>query len=271
MIPDFDLRSLSDIDPDSIYHSASVTFFYFPKSEELYTAKYPNTHKDMLRDNDKIYQQVYHKAESPPEKESLYNSRGFALAAPAAQANEALLGRIGIHGKVFVVAFWNKHLTKKFLAGFFAKLFEQYPQFKALQDKIVITWEGTKSAKYPGVVWLTDKESEVSLQPQRAVKLAPKKFKIDGVDYTLEDLQRMRSMVHSAGVTNPVLCHPDLQKYPELQGFRPVDCDKSISGPAFNHPAAVRTRGRAAGNPYANSYGECTFSQWVLFDDAFQK
>lgn len=52
----------------------------------------------------------------------------------------------------------------------------------------------------------------------------------------------MRAEVHTKGKINPVLCHPDIDKYPELSGYKPVNCSgrSTRSSSAYNWRDAAR-------------------------------
>lgn len=55
-----------------------------------------------------------------------------------------------------------------------------------------------------------------------------KKYEINGEKYSLNDLGNRRKELHLKGARNidPVLCAIDEKKYPELKGYKPMNCPK---------------------------------------------
>jgi hypothetical protein len=64
-----------------------------------------------------------------------------------------------------------------------------------------------------------------------------KKYEINGEKYSLNDLGNKRKELHLKGARNidPILCNIDEKKYPELKGYKPMNCPKEqITKPKLN-------------------------------------
>lgn len=270
-----DLGVYRELDPDDLYKPGSMTFFYVPHSKNLYVEPYPTSHRDMLSDNDDLFDDVYGGRSVTSRQRASLVSRGQAL-----ENSDALLGRIGAAGDAIVIAFWNDPQPEHF-GNFLDKLFRQYPHFRQVQDKVLVV-----RANQPPVM-LVDLigPGERPPRPKRAIQMAPERpasdrkvFEIDGQKYSLSDLQQLRASIHTKGPVNhlppamSVLCHPDLANYPELQGYKPAGCHGPAPAGAIKGPAAWRHAGRAAGLPYIYSYGEgLTLRDWIAFQEAFSQ
>lgn len=264
-----DLSDFNNVNPDTIYDFApdgSMTFFYIPQSKNLHIQPYPTSHRDMMEDDD-IADDVY-----PNQRISQQDkSRGRIL-----QKTNVLLGRIGAYGGQFCITLWS-HPTNEILGNFLAKLYKLYPAFQKIQDKTVVVFPG--EAHY-----LTSLLGGNKPNPQRAVKLKKtqdtpkqidtKKYEIDHGLYSLSDLQALRSAIHTkanTGFGDPmqILCHPDMDKYPELAGYRPATCGKGSANLRATHPENWRRKARELGFPYVYSYGEnkINFTDWIVYQE----
>jgi hypothetical protein len=244
----------SDIDPDALYTNNSITLLYIPREDRLWFEPYPASHQDMLYDDD-IFADVFPGIK--PEKR--LRSRGQAV-------KHAILGRFGIYGGDYFLSFWNPladHNVRKAIEAFFA----DFPKLNALYEKIIVTGMVTMNKPDKPVI-LADymlsgskpAHSDVSLQIDTPkIDKTIVKYTINGRMYSLADLQNMRASMHGkANYQHPVLCHSDMEKYPELKGYKPVNCDDR--GGAFTKRGYARQVARDLGYPYMYSYGE-----WVKF------
>jgi hypothetical protein len=254
------------MDPDTLYYNypnGSNTFFYLPKSGQLVMQPYPTNHQDMLTEDDDLFREVF----ATFLKTTPYNgrvrremsSRGKALA-----HGDAILGRIALDKMTPLIAFWentNLSVNTTVVGAFLNALYKKLPAFKGFQDKTVLLLPGRPPvtvATFTGAeVAAPSPEREIVqkapvARKKRAVKAAPSPaYVIDGTSYTLSDLQAMRAAVHTKGTTHPALCHPDIDKYPELAGYKPSTCGEKGGGTLrATHPQRWRQAGREAGFPY---------------------
>lgn len=263
--------------PDDIRTPGSQTFFYLPDTNKLYVEGYPITHRDMMESDPELFEDVW-KAQNIKieDAEPKHFSRGIVVA-----NTKASLGRIGIHSKTgpkIVIAFW-KALPQQELGHFFKALFAKFPTFAEQTANISVVlghedYGGDGIVRDFAEIFGNDVNTDVTYtRPKELTGPADNpyesKFEIDGKRYSLSDIRQLRSSQHmgdNSGMN--VLCHPDLAKYPELKGYRPAACNGEHSVP--NHgPSAWRRAAREKGMPYVYSYGECTFRNWIAFQDIF--
>lgn len=241
-----------DLDPDQLYYKfpeGSITFFFVPSSGNLYTKPYPTNHQDMLIDDDELFDDVYGDLEWGSRERRNWASRGKAL-----ELTNTLLGRIAAVGEDFVVSFWREP-PKEHLQQFLNELFEKYPILDKKKDSVIVVTP--KSTPYS----LSGKPVDDTVTPKETPQNSKKEFKIDGKMYSLQDLQNLRSAVHTKsflyGDPMTVLCHPDMDKYPALSGYKLANCD-----PTPQKRQSWKDAGRQAGLPYVYSYGE-SFKDFV--------
>lgn len=273
------------LDPDSLYYrypEGSTTFFFVPKSDNLYLQPYPTSHEDMLADDDDLFEDVYADfLRTTPLNSRVRRelaSRGQALA-----KGRAILGRIALDGMMPLIAFWENTtpiVTPENVQAFLKALYKKLPPFKEYKDNTVLLMPG-----HEPVTVTTFLGGRVS--PQRAIKLKPlaappaadrdeKKYEIGGNSYSLADLQALRAASHTNGYTRPglphwrsVLCHDDIFKYPELDAYRPNACGKGDRPLRPTHPAMWRRAGLDAGIwPPPYDYGE-SFKAFFGLHDLF--
>jgi hypothetical protein len=266
------------LDPDDLYQEGSQTFFFV--KGKLYIRQYPETHKDMIQSDGDLFEDVW--GFGIEDGESRHFSRGVMV-----NESNAQLGRIGIHsrtGPAIVVAFW-KNPSDQMLASFFDALFRKYPMFAEHKSNIMVVrgvpeYGGDGKAQefakamgteevHPGKAVTYSPPKELARHPENPYD---DKYEIDGQRYSRADMHRFRAGLHIGNRSGmKVLCHPDLDKYPELQGYRPAGCGKLsvASRPPETGPSAWRRAGREQGLPYVYSYGECSFRDWVLYQDIF--
>lgn len=239
-----------DLDPDVLYNNypeGSLTFFYVPNSGNLYAAPYPTNHRNMLIEDDDVFEDVYGDFEFTSEQRTKWASRGIVL-----QKTNCIVGRIAAVGEDIVLSLWSNP-PKKDLVNFLTKLFKKYPQLEKKKENIVIvTVNGGEPYSLGG------KPVKDTIKPvDTLVSKTIKKFKINGIDYSLQELQALRASLHTQ--TNKsalsILCHPDIEKYPELNGYKPSGCG-NITNVRQSHPAKWRDAAQKANVPYVYSYGE---------------
>lgn len=257
------INAYKGMDPDSIYDDSrisngSLTFFFIPSNNNLYIKQNPATHADMLADDDKLFFDVYQRKR--PQGDFL-SSRGQAL-----ERGDAILGRIGIDGLTPLIAFWQGRvkIDSLIIGNFLKALYKQIPPFQAYQNSTVLLLPDEKPITV-GELLGTNMPN-----PKRDVKLnlpkiKDKTFIIDGQKLNLSDLQALRSAIHTKNASvNPysILCHPDIDKYPELKGYKPSNCNNNSDFRA-THPAMWRRAGRNIGQ-YIYTPEHTSFKEWFL-------
>ncbi len=264
------------LDPDDLYQEGSQTFFF--NKGKLYVRPYPETHKDMVQSDPDLFEDIW--GFGIEDAESRHFSRGVIV-----KESDAHLGRIGIHARTgpnIVVAFW-KNPSNQVLAAFFKALFQKYPTFEAHKSSILVVrgvedYGGDgKVQDFAQIAGGENPSKTVTYSPPKPPKELARssenpyedKYEIDGQRYSRADMHRFRAGLHTGDHSGmKVLCHPDLDKYPELSGYRPVDCQGRDSSPRTG-PSAWRREGWKQGVPYVYSYGECSFRDWVSYQDIF--
>lgn len=260
----------SGMDPDSLYYKYqdfSFTFFFLP-SGKLYLKPYPTNHQEMLEDDDDLFEDVYSDYLSKNPLNSKIrrelSSRGQALT-----YGKAILGRFSIDKMTPLIAFWespNYPLDKTSVGSFLSSWYKKFPNFKAYdrqtvllfpKQKPITVYEFTGSATTPYVSKSIQKSEPIN--PPEEIK---RSFSIGGDEYSIDQIRAMRSELHTKGVTNPVLCHPDIDKYPELKGYKPATCGKEFGKFRATHPQNWRQAGRELGLPYLYTPENTTFKSW---------
>lgn len=252
-------------DPDRIYYiipNMSVTFIYSPRSGKLYAEKNPMTHGEMLEDEE-CFRDVFGR-DAPAQFRMTYGTRLQAL------AHGALLGRIGLkEDGTPIVALWdgdgNTHTN---VVNLIHALQERLPRYRPYWSKAKLYIPGTNPllvSDYTGEHYAATPTAQALPHNTRTER----QYEINGVLYTVSDLQALRAAMHSRahlrpGMPDPqsVLCHPDLLKYPEVKDYRPMSCDGIHTPLRPTHAANWRQMGRAvpwAGNRLGlavHDYGE---------------
>jgi hypothetical protein len=255
-------------DPDSLYDDGSITFYFVPRSGKLHLGKYPETHHDLLY-SDEVYDDVFH------DHIKLSGSKPPKTRNSAVYYGHALLGRFAIDGSVPLFAFWNSRLTKENIGAFIKAFYEKFPTFKQFGNEAVLILPRENPitvAEFFGLPKTEpspEREVRLNGNSAKATRTARKSFEIGGETYDLTDLQAMRAAVHSQSKTDPVLCHPDLAKYHELRGYRPVTCDQQFGSLRPTHPQRWRQKGREAGVPYLYTpEHDVTFLKWLSIQES---
>lgn len=252
------LSTYKKLDPDQLYYKypeGSITFFFVPDTSNLYVAPFPTSHQDMLIDDDDLFDDVYGNLEWGSRERKEWASRSKAL-----ELTNSMLGRIAAVGEDFIISFWNKP-NKNYLKEFVAKLFGKFPVLSKKKDSIIVIAPQTEPYNLLG-----NKVVDTVFDADTIVVSKEKKFKIGGKMYSLQDLQDLRAAIHTKNMSfgDPfvVLCHPDIDKYPMLAGYKPSSCGSDNTEIRATHPANWRKIGRQQGSPYTYSYGE-TFKQFI--------
>jgi hypothetical protein len=266
------------VDPDSLYGPNSLTFIYVPDSNNLYVGKYPETHKDILQDNPKIFDDVFFGYTRKAISDEL---KQFGWRRTALEYSRAILGRISPTTKtvgvkraarqnVIVIALWegeNDAFNKQNVKKLINQINEKYPIFANLEEYLV----GFNARPILVSDFLNDKQSSVN--PSRIIAQdtrmsndeVTKKFSIGGKMYSLADLRTLRSDLHVRNdqAAKIILCHPDIDRYPELVGYKAPKCDQNPTGFRKTHPQNWRQAARTVGMPYIYSNESTSFKNWL--------
>lgn len=267
-----DLRS----DHKSRFASQTRTFWYVPKSKNLYIKQYPNTHDDMLEDNPELFEDVWGFGHHDSFTTGIHFTRDYAVT-----ETNAVAGRLGLHQyhEGVIVSFWGD-VDKSVLGEFFVAAFKELPGLEEQKDKILVVRgkDGGVPEEFASIFGGEPAKKSVTFQAPKELRGGSKvnpydtQFDIGGKRYSLADLRKMRTDLHVGNKSGMgVLCHPDIENYPELNGYRPAGCGGKPASPTNTGPAAWRAAGRAAGLPYVYSYGECEFREFMNFEDLFHE
>lgn len=226
-----DSREFRFRDPDTIYYYAKdpITFIFVPPNK-MFTDQYPETHEDLLAKKDVRYA-VYGALPSRW-------SRSSAL-------HYAILGRAVVHKDHLYVSTWQGDINPK-------------PYAQEIVNQI-----SKELPNYQFVLFKTENQEIIEVQPNSIGKTSStsktnQSYLIDGKSYSIKDLNDKRIKAHM-GQIDPILCHPDLDKYPELSGYKPSTCNKT-SELRNTHPQNWR---RQSQDSYLYKYGE-SFKNWFL-------
>jgi hypothetical protein len=238
-----DVKKFSQVDPDDLHFSSydSITFFYLPESRELFYDKWPKTHDEMIYRND-LFTALFPGINPTHSNKYRFSSRKWAI------QKGAILGRFGLYEDRMVISLWNPNLNQPELINLISTLNDKFPETK---DAILV------QPQKPPIV-LGNLKTFSKNQPEKHVV-----FGIGNSKYKLNDLAKMRNDLHiKAGNKDAelnVLCNPDLEKYPELKGFRPALCPGDNNTLRKNHPNNWRQAALKANIPYVYKYGETYF------------
>ncbi len=256
-----DLTAYKGVDPDTLYHNADnkITFFYVPDEDELlYDDEGYNTHQDMLQKDDDgddmVFDMVFSQyADWPDYKKRPLRSRKQAL-----KHTNCILGRLAHYQNDLIVAVWNP-LSDPNINKFKAKLLQTFPHLK--KQAVVLVGKDQKPTLLNAAAKPVAQgpRKGIGFDRNAAAEANIKKFNIGGKSYSLSDMHHLRVSIHTKSmpldVVQGVLCHPDMDNYPELRGYR-------IKCPTDKMPERVptnRERWRTAAreiDPYMFKYGE---------------
>jgi hypothetical protein len=252
-----DITLYDHIDPDTIYHNSDSkkTFFFLPWSNELlYDDDGHKTHEEMLQrdvedDDDMVFDMVF------PDKAKLSASykKPFRTRKAALANTPALLGRFGILYKEMVIALWTP-LTNPNTSKCVKKLQQVFPMLSKM-EVVLVGADKKAQAIHP-------KSAHRAVAEPKPIKVAKHDgtYFIDGQKYTFDQLKELRLLLHSGtyrqkGQARSVLCHGDMDRYPELNSLKAFGC-KGGSKPS-NKPSRLTQRQKwQAFDPYAFKYGE---------------
>lgn len=251
-----DLKVYKGIDPDTLMHEASnkITFFFIPDGNELlYDGDDPYiTHQEMLQKDedgdDFIFNAVYPQyAKLPDYKKEPYRSRGEAL-----KHSNAIIGRLGFYKGDMVVAVWNSLVSNPNASKFKSKMLETFPALKKHEVILVSKIDDDPELLNAPKNAPQRQKQDVGIDHEKTVK----KYVIGGQKYSHSDIHNFRASKHSGWLPGAqmVLCHPDMNKYPELSGFR-IPCGDERS--------PTRQRAVDPRDPYRGKYGE-SFADFLL-------
>lgn len=196
-----------------------------------------------------------------------------------------ILGRYGVLSDNCFIAIWNRKdeinptLLKKFFNDpeLFDQLkifFKDYPSNEwdvVFDNKNFQFFEELSSFRYePKIKVKKNKKSIKDGQDTREIDLNTK-IKILDQEFTISQLQTMRSNMHiGSKFPDPTislhpsqyfkyLCAIDTKKYPQLTGYRPVNCPSNKN---MKYEPTMRDVMRKAGYHYYGTYGE-SFKNWL--------
>ena len=242
------LSDYKSIDPDTIYHNSDykITFFYLPWSDELlYDKDGFQTHEDLLTDDDTFFDKVFpNLAKETSGKKRPYRTRGQAL-----KHTKAILGRFGMLHNEMIVALWNP-LTNPHINKLIKKIYQTFPQL-AQMEVILIGSDGK-----PKVMEAPNEDRAIKNQKIKKANKNEETYYINGFSYTYDDLKELRLSIHTGTYkvkdnARNILCHPDMNKYPELNDLR-ISCET----PKQIDTTSSRSNWQDKLGPYAFKYGE---------------
>jgi hypothetical protein len=256
---DLDLYKL--MDPNSLFNKGSMTFIY-SKSGELYFKPYPTTHHDMCLYDD-IFDDVFQ-----PEKK-LNNDQKLSIAKQRnLQIKNAIMGRLAPYHGDIIIAIWNK-MDHYLFNPFIKTLIQKHPEFK--EASVVVVGKEEKPMLLSDIL-----NTQPVAKKKVTATLSPKKkskpYSINGQQYTIDDLMDLRKRAHSDAAQwdkiKLVLCHPDMEKYPELQAYIPAQCNKHSTFRKLQQQLSQNKMRwsdamQSAGISYENFY----FKNWLLIEN----
>lgn len=196
-----------------------------------------------------------------------------------------ILGRYATYGKNCFISLWNAeheinpNLLKKLFNDqeFINQLkvfFKNFPSsdWTVVFDKVDFrNFEELSNFRYePKIKVKKNKKTIKNGQDTREIDLNTK-IKILDQEFTISQLQTMRSNMHVGSKfpdpTIPLhpsqyfkyLCAVDTKKYPQLTGYRPVNCPSNKN---IKYEPTMRDVMRKAGYHYYGTYGE-SFKNWL--------
>lgn len=243
------------IHPDKFYssHFKSYTIIAMPSKNLLFSQAYPKTHEEMLQfdlsqDNiEKLYNQnISHDSDI---NQNIYDRYYFQT------HSDGYLGRAIITNDDLEFSLWaskNKSMYAPNKIQQIAKQLAEYFHVQNLtfhvpQEIFDISTPKTYKQKVIHFQYNPDKDTikKVATPAESKPKPKPianpehniKKYEINGEKYSLNDLGNKRKELHLKGARNidPILCAIDEKKYPELKGYKPMNCHKEqLPNPKLN-------------------------------------
>ena len=196
-----------------------------------------------------------------------------------------ILGRYGVLNDNCFIAIWNRkdEINPSLLKKFFndSELFDQlkiffkdYPSNEwdvVFDNRDFQFFEELSSFRYKSKTKKPIKKKTIINTGDTREIMPEDKIKILDKEFTIQQLQKMRSNMHiGSKIPDPTiplhpsqyfsyLCSIDAKKYPQLSGYRPVDCP---SNQKAKYEPTMRDAMKKAGYPYYKTYGE-SFKNWL--------
>lgn len=233
--------------PENLFRKNNTnTIIYIPKKDVLIVGGKYKTHTDMLVSmRDKYTSKVSGYDGITLDDFMKKKNTSIALRNSVQDIGEALLARSIFYPKdnFFDVSFWpsnkkNELFTDSVFKKFISKLITHENYNNADYCRLYVNYSNFSPYDTYRKGWVILKynikpEIELESSTNKNQKEKPsdktKIYVINGYNYTLEDLKVKRLELHFRGSSyiDPVLCAIDLEKYPELSGYVPVNCAKS--------------------------------------------
>lgn len=194
-------------------------------------------HYDMYRAkerNPKIEEMLTKMGIKSHDFKSKWGSREKAI-----QFGKAILGRFGVYAGTLVIAFWQPRSHPRFedcildpeLTKEILKKFRGYPMKDWVVTNANIHDPAISFEDLVDIDELRDKILGKIAEPvKREIKVFKPEYEIDGTKFPFEQLKSFRGKLHAAPLGSKeyelalsILCHPDMDKYPELSGFVPAN------------------------------------------------
>ena len=232
--------------PDKFYEhdGQNYTIIMMPSEMVFYSESYPVTHEDMLsgyvsdEDMEKLYKTYVEEFEELPNSpDDRYIFQEYS---------DGYLGRARVRSNNLTLLMWASKDMNMYSPDKITKIAEELAKYykveflqiyvpnevfsietpRAFKQKIkYYTFDNsTGMAKEISKKEFTDKklnEPQVNKQD-----VNEKKYEINGDKYSLKELGDRRKNLHLLGAKNidSVLCAIDEKKYPELKGYKPMNC-----------------------------------------------
>lgn len=314
---ELDVEQYAKVDPDKIYvnDDKSITFVYnkllskdfYPYTHDdllidpdCFYDTFPNA-VDIIT-KDKIEDFISYIMRTPIDSEMNANLRKMGILPmdfrtilstreKALQFGKALLGRIGLFGGDIVIALWQQKshpLFLKFLNDprLLNLILRTYGAKYKPSEWLVKPYEEPIKyfSDYVDIPELLKKITTPEKGEERKQSIFQKEYEIGGSQIPFDVLKDFRAKLHSAPqgskeymLSLSVLCHQDMEKYPELSGFIPTNkCDKKVSKD-LNLPPTITPRQIVGRELYgknkntgllypawkATSEGNFSFQNWI--------
>jgi hypothetical protein len=272
--------------PDIMYsrEAKSYTFLINIDNGKFNFSKFPVSHEDILgslgEEELESYYPTYHETyrELPSRAWDRYVFQEYA---------DGYLGRLSNKNSSYsIVSFWAHNEEDAFsdekLLKIVKKLFKNTKRmFMEVHVPTETFSESTpmeynqkivyfKKTETNNIVVISKEEFEKNLQFNKVDKKNKKndikKYEILGNKYSLNDLATRRKDLHLKGAKaiDPVLCAIDEKKYPELRGYKPMNCPKeTIPTYKINKLSVPRGKDDWHGQPIWKLTSENSFKSFL--------
>lgn len=150
----------------------------------------------------------------------------------------AIAGRFGEYKKDLVISLWQPESHPRFRdlinnPEFIRDVNRNFGRRFPMKEWILVPFGGAPrlfvdAAVAPPVS--AEEELDIMPMPRKTATAYAASYKIGDHEFKIEDLKQLRGVLHSSTPTSniynaalSVLCHKDVQKYPELKGFVPAN------------------------------------------------